>query len=45
MDKAVPDARKEAMEIVKQRQTAYDEYRYMIEPVFQPILVNIHYSR
>ena len=29
MDKAVPDTRVEAMEIVKQRQTAYDEYRYV----------------
>ena len=34
MDTAVPDTRVEAMEIVKQRQTAYDEYRYVYGPVF-----------
>ena len=45
MDKAVPDARVEAMEIVKQRQTAYDEYRYMIEPVFQSVVITLHSSK
>jgi hypothetical protein len=32
MDRAVPDARPESMAVVKQRQTAYDEYSALKDP-------------